>query len=167
MLNKQELTMARLYKSKKYNSQHTKDKAENVFIVLNDNERIILKEKYIQLIKILIANMPNNFNAYDMEMIQFIPKMFLWDEKREDCVMLDPAYTQLVKVDKMLAKVPGIPSTFLDWLDVDLEEHPLTPSGMKTEMDRRRKLKKRLEMHVELKQQQRKLVDDILDWGDE
>lgn len=129
----------KLYHSKKFHSKIKHADHKNIFLVLNDDERKLLQQKYVELIKELKHNMPNDFNNYDLEMIDFIPKMFHYHPTRQDCTMLDPSITQLVKIDKMLNKV-GIES-FIDWINLHNEKN-ITYQQMKDEMDRKRKMKK-------------------------
>jgi len=133
--------MMQIYNSNQYNSKIQKDSTQNLFLILNDQERHYLKKLHIKLLKTLLADTPINFNHYDMEMVLFIPKMFHYHPNRDECMMLDPTLTQLTKLDKMLKKVPNIPDSFIDWMDAIFEESELNKHQLKKIMGRKRAMK--------------------------
>jgi len=153
-----------LYISKAYYSkQNKKQDNMNVFLVLNEEERDRIKKKYIQLISHIINNgFPLNWNSYDDEMIEFIPKMFNYHSKRKDCMMLDPTLTQTKKLDRMLKKIPGIDGNFIDWAELDAEEKFSEPSKMKKIMDKKRKLKSDFDKKEVLIESRKSFTEDII-----
>jgi len=125
----------------------------NTFIVLNDEERVILQQKYVKMTRIVFDNMPSTWNDYDTEMIVFLPKLFHYHSSREECQMLDPTLSQLKKVDMMLCKVDGIPNTFVEWMQLIMEDQFSDVGMMKKIMDEKRKKHKVFLASEELKAQ--------------
>lgn len=156
----------RFYTSRAYQSIYSTgaQTSYNTFYILSHEERHRLADKIVELEAMINEKLKSGYftiaktkkgtlknttkSIYeicvkDLEALEFLKKLTFFTTFPES-IMLDPTAHQIQTiVDKLLFKV--VRKTFIHWLELYLSPDEVTPDEMRSMMEKKRKLFKRLQ----------------------
>lgn len=135
----------------------------NLFLILNNEERYLLKEIYDLLLPAIKERRESKtikWNKLDTQAMKFMKDMLHYHHEGE---MLDPTYTQVTKfIDKTLAKIIGRGHTLCTVMDIQLNKlSHIDDSESYANMERKRKIKKLWLQYLE-GLEKKKLNDEVV-----